>query len=191
MKTMYDLYNLVIGGINRLLISPVIKHSLGKCGKAVKIGRGFRAFGIQNIEIGNDVYIGEQALIMTTGAKVKISDHVMFGPRVTVVSGNHRTDIVGKYMTEIKASQKRPEDDRDIIFEGDNWIGANSLILAGVTIGRGSIVAGGAVVTRNIPHFPCGGGVPARCISSRFNDKELEEHLKLIRCRNEKNIIKS
>ena len=186
MKTLYDYYNYVLGGINRFLIAQLIKHSLGKCGNAVRIGRGFRAFGIRNIEIGDNVYIGEQALIMTTGAKVKISDHVMFGPRVTIVSGNHRTDVVGRYMTEIKASEKRPEDDRDIIFEGDNWIGANSLILAGVTIGRGSVVAGGAVVTQSIPPFSIWGGVPARCISSRFNDEELEEHLNIMKCRNGK-----
>lgn len=186
MKTLYDCYNLALGGINKFLIAQFIKHSLGKCGKDVRIGRGFRAFGIHNIEIGDNVYIGEQALIMTTGARVKISDHVMFGPRVTIISENHRTDVVGKYMTEIKALEKRPEDDRDIIFEGDNWIGANALVLAGVTIGRGSVVAGGAVVTRNIPPFSIWGGVPARCISSRFNDKELEEHLNIIKCRNEK-----
>lgn len=186
MKTLYDYYNYVLGGINRFLIAQLIKRSLGKCGNAVRIGRGFRAFGIRNIEIGDNVYIGEQALIMTTGAKVKISDHVMFGPRVTIVSGNHRTDVVGRYMTEIKASEKRLEDDRDIIFEGDNWIGANSLILAGVTIGRGSVVAGGAVVTQSIPPFSIWGGVPARCISSRFNDEELEEHLNIMKCRNGK-----
>ena len=62
-------------------------------------------------------------------------------------------------MTTVANAEKRPEDDRDIIFEGDNWIGANATILRGVTVGRSAIVAAGAVVTKDVtPYSVCGGG---------------------------------
>ena len=99
---------------------------------------------------------------------------------VTVITGGHRTDIVGRYMITVKDNEKRPEDDRDIIFEGDNWIGANSTILRGVTVGEGSIIAAGAVVTKDVPPYSIVGGVPAKVIKMRFTEEQIVEHKKLL-----------
>ena len=52
--------------------------------------------------------------------------------------------------------------------ENDCWIAANSIILAGVTVGRGSIVAAGSVVTKDVPPFSIVGGNPAKIIKSRL-----------------------
>lgn len=70
-------------------------------------------YGIKNLRIGNDVSIGERATIMCTRAKVRIGDHVMFGPNVTIITGGHGTDLVGRYMTTVTNAEKRPEDDRE------------------------------------------------------------------------------
>ena len=104
----------------------------------------------------------------------------MFAPNVTVVTGSHRYDIVGKYMKEIDNSQKLPENDQDVIFEGDNWIASNAIILKGVTVGKGAIVAAGAVVTKNVPPYSIVGGAPAKVLKMRFTAEEVIEHETLL-----------
>lgn len=160
---------------NKLIVSPIKKAAIGKCGKNVKLGRGLRMYVPENLSLGNNVGIGENALFMCTRAKIKIGNDVMFGPGVTCITGGHRTDIIGRTMFSITNEEKRPEDDKDIVFEGDNWIGANATILKGVIIGRGSVVAAGAVVTRDVPPFSIVGGVPAKIIKMRFSKEEIQK----------------
>ncbi len=160
---------------NRLIVSQMKKSMLAQCGKNVIIGRRCK-FNWENVHIGNDVSFNEDVLLLCTRAKIYIGDHVMFGPQVTMITGGHRTDIVGRYMTSITNSEKRSIDDRDIILCGDNWIGANSTILRGVIIGKGAVVAAGAVVTKDIPEYCIVGGVPAKVLKNRFSDMELKEH---------------
>lgn len=84
-------------------------------------------------------------------SRVKIlGDYVMFGPNVIAITGGHKTDIVGRKMSTNSNNEKLPENDQDIIFEGDNWIGANSTILRGTRIGIGVIIAAGAVVIKDV-----------------------------------------
>ena len=117
---------------------------------------------------------------MCTGAPIHIGDHVMFGPRVTVITGNHRIDYVGKYMYDVKGSDKLPENDQPVIFVGDNWIGANATILKGVTVGEGMVVAAGAVVTKDVAPYTIVGGVHAKYIRARFTPEELAQHRQLL-----------
>lgn len=153
---------------------------LGKCGKNVRICRGCK-FSWENVFIGNDVFINENARFICTKAKIIIGDHVMFGPNVTVITGGHRLDLIGRLMISIGNDEKSPEDDQDIVFKGDNWIGANSIILKGVTIGVGSVVAAGAVVTHDVPDYAIVGGVPAHVIRFRFSSDEIETHKNLLK----------
>ena len=162
--------------LNKLIVSPIKKTALGSCGKNVTLGRGLKMSGPENIFLGNNVAIGEDARFMCTRAQIHIGENVMFGPGVTCITGKHRTDIVGRYMMSVTDNEKRPEDDRNIVFEGDNWIGANVTILRGVVIGEGAVVAAGAVVTHNVPAYSIVGGVPARVIKMRFTDEEFEQH---------------
>ena len=67
-----------------------------------------------------------------------------------------------------------------MVIEDGCWIGANVTTLKGVTIGRGSVVAAGAVVTRSCPPYSIIGGVPARVIKPRFTAEEIEEHESLL-----------
>lgn len=167
----YQICNTIRRAWNQLIVSPVKKAALGKCGKDVKLGGGGRMYGTKNIQIGNDVSIGDGCLFMCTKAKIVIGDHTMFGPQVTIITGGHRYDIQGRPMTSVKEDEKRPEDDKDVVLEGDNWIGANATILRGVTIGEGAIVAAGAVVTKDVPPYTIVGGNPAKVIKHRFGEE--------------------
>lgn len=114
----------------------------------------------RNLEIGDDVDLALDVLITTDGG-VKIGDRTLVGYRVQIISGNHV--VPGQKGRIFNAGHvKKP-----VVIGSDVWIGANSIILPGVTIGEGSIVAAGSVVTRDIPPFVYAAGVPAKIIRER------------------------
>lgn len=104
----------------------------------------------------------------------------MIGHNITNLGGNHRFDIVGKFMIDIKENDKLPENDQDVIIEDDVWVGCNVTLLKGVTIGRGSVIAAGAVVTKSCLPYSIIGGNPAKLIKMRFTEESIVEHERLL-----------
>ena len=160
----------------RILREPLIKGAFESCGKNVRVGCGSSFSGIENVSMGDYSSLSVNTRILTTRAKVKIGNHVMLGAGLTIVSGNHRTDIIGKYMVDVKDEEKYPDDDLDVVIEDDVWAGVGVTILKGVTVGKGSIIAAGSLVTKDVPPYSIVGGVPARVIKMRFNPDEIKKH---------------
>lgn len=179
MRGIYKICSFFARGAYKLIAMPFKKAMLKKCGKHVVIGKG-SDLTYRNISVGDNVSIGRNAVLMCTRAEIIIGDHVMFGPHVFMITGGHKTDVVGRYMDSIQDSEKSPDNDKDIVLEGDNWIGANAIILKGVTIGKGAVVAAGSVVTHYVPPYCIAGGVPARVMKDRFSPEEKAEHIRLI-----------
>lgn len=173
----YNLYRLITfpRRAGQRIKTALQKRLLRKCGTDVRFGSNVDIIW-GNCSIGNDVYIGKNAMFICADAPLEIGDHVMFGPNCTIITGDHRIDIVGKYISQVTVADKKPENDLPVKLEGDNWVGANSVILKGVTIGFGAVIAAGAVVTQNVPAYSIVGGVPAKIISMRFSDAEIREH---------------
>jgi acetyltransferase-like isoleucine patch superfamily enzyme len=163
----------------RMIIMNWQKSMLGSCGKNVLIGKGCN-FTWANVHIKDNVSIGPGAMFMCTRATISIGSNTMFGPNVTMITGGHRMDIVGRYMISISDKEKLKENDQNITIIGDNWIGANVTVLKGVTINEGAVIAAGAVVTKDVPPYTIFGGVPAKQISKRFSDNEIERHKKML-----------
>ena len=69
---------------------------------------------------------------------------------------------------------------QETFIEDDVWIGHGSIILSGVRIERGAIVAAGSVVTKSIPAYEIFGGIPAKKIRDRFNTEQRKEHEKML-----------
>lgn len=136
----------------------------------VYIDDHFSVTGAHNISLGDRVYIGPRATLIAAKAPLEIKGHFMSGPGLTIITGDHRIDIRDKYMDEVTVEEKLPENDQPVIIEEDVWCGANVTILKGVTIGRGSVIAAGAVVTKNVGEYEIWGGVPAKKIKNRFDD---------------------
>ncbi len=177
-----NLYNLILklkSGLNKIFAEPVVKKSFGSCGQNVRVSPKCFFSGISNINLGNNVSLGMGTTVLSVKAKLTIGNDVMFGPNVTVITGDHRTDVIGRTMASITENEKVPENDLDITIENDVWVGANATILKGVTIGTGSIIASGAVVNKDIPPYEVWGGVPARFLGRRFNDEDLKKHLEI------------
>ena len=162
-------------GLHRVFCEPLIKKAFGKCGSNVRVSKGCEFSGIENIFVGNNVALGSGVKILTTRAKVSIGNDVMFGPNVTIITGDHRIDIPGRPMVSLTDKDKLPENDQDVILDGDNWIGANATILKGVRIGYGAVVAAGALVNHDIPPFSIAGGVPAKVLKMRFSEDEIKD----------------
>jgi acetyltransferase-like isoleucine patch superfamily enzyme len=127
-------------------------------------------YSYKNIEVGDDVSIGGGAVFLASDSQIIIGNKVMFGPNVTVVGGNHNISVIGKYMYDVH--EKRPQDDQDVVFDDDVWVGSGAVILKGVRIGRGAVVAAGAVVVKDVLPYTIVGGNPAKIISLRFGSIE-------------------
>ena len=114
----------------------------------------------EGLVMGNHSNIGPYNYIGCSG-KITIGNNVMLGPRVSIYAENHIFDNPNLNIKE-QGVQKL-----DVIIEDDCWIASNAVITAGVTIGKGSVVAAGAVVTESVPPYSVVGGVPAKLIKSR------------------------
>ena len=180
-----------MGRIHSFLLNPVrqwhwsislklLKKEFGRCAENVSIGHNFISSGAKNITIGSGTSIGPNCVFYAFSAPLTIGENVMFGPNVTIMTGDHRIDVVGKYMKDVRENEKLPENDAPVLLEGDNWIGTNATILKGVTVGRGAVVAAGAVVTANVPPYAIVGGVPARIIKYRFDPNTIQQHEKIL-----------
>jgi acetyltransferase-like isoleucine patch superfamily enzyme len=112
------------------------------------------------LEIGNNSNIGPFNYIGCSG-KITIGNNVMLGPRVSIYAENHVFDNVELTIKEQGVTKQF------VIIEDDCWIASNAVILSGVTIGQGSVIAAGAVVTESIEPYSIVGGVPAKLIKKR------------------------
>lgn len=121
------------------------------------------------ISVGSDCYIGEHSRIWS-GVSVTISDHVLISHGVSIMDNlTHPIDPIAR-RRQVRAIYESGHprqielDDRPVTIERDAWIGAHALVLRGVTIGEGAIVAAGAVVTKDVPAYSVVAGNPARII---------------------------
>lgn len=155
------------------------KRSMKHCGKGVYLRpMSSDLKGLWNMSIGDGSSIPKGSTFYCTEAPLTIGKKVIFGPHPTIITGDHRIDVIGKYIMD--SNEKLSENDAPVVIEDDVWCGANVTILKGVTIGRGSVVAAGAVVTKSFPPYSIIGGVPARLLKRRFTDEQIVEHEKML-----------
>lgn len=121
----------------------------------------------EGLKIGNNSSIGPYSYIGCSGF-IEIGDNVMMSPRVSIYAENHLFEH--PELTIKEQGVKR----EFVKIEDDCWIAANTIILAGVTVGRGSVIAAGSVVTKDVPPYSIVGGVPAKVIKSRKEGDVIE-----------------
>ena len=123
----------------------------------------------RKISLGNNVGIGPCCVIMSD---MTIGNDVLIAPHVALLSRyTHRYDVVGT------STFQSPRGDRDeIVIEDDVWIGFGAIILSGVRIGRGSIIAAGAIVRQDVPRYSIYISRENHVLRSRFSSEQIEQH---------------
>jgi len=137
----------------RMDTPPYRKFSLGDYSVIESFSCINNAVG--NVIIGNHTRVGLHNTII---GPVTIGDHVNLAQGITVTALNHNFADTDKRIDEQGVSTS------PVMIEDDIWIGANAIVLPGVTIGHHSVVAAGAVVTKDVPPHSLVAGVPAKII---------------------------
>jgi acetyltransferase-like isoleucine patch superfamily enzyme len=114
----------------------------------------------EGLSIGDDTGISQYCFIGVRGF-VRIGKNVQLGPRVTIYAENHNFDDVSRPIREQGVRRE------GITIEDDCWLGTGCVILDGVTVSRGSVVAAGCVVTKSVPPYSVVAGVPGRVVRTR------------------------
>ena len=138
--------------------------------KNILIG-SYSYFGLDNkiyaselsqIKIGSHVTFNSNVMVNARGkGKIFIGNNVLIGPNVVLRSNNHSFNDINIPIKEQGMTYG------DIFIEDDVWISANSVILPNCKLGKGSIIAAGAVVTSDVESYSIVGGVPAKKIRRR------------------------
>lgn len=113
----------------------------------------------KNTKIGKNVFINFDCIFLDLGG-ITIEDNVMLAPKVSLLSEGH----------PISAKERQTLTTGKIHIKKNAWIGANATILQGVTIGENSVVAAGAIVSKDVPDNTIVGGIPAKIIKTIANE---------------------
>ena len=136
-------------------------------GVGLRAGRSTRVWAPHHLSIGDDVSIGPGSIIQCDG---RIGDFVLIGMGVQIVGrDDHAVHEIGIPMKDSTWVGNRTQTERDAVQIGrDVWVGGASVVLSGITLGEGSIIGSGSVVTHDVAPYAIVGGNPARFIRWRF-----------------------
>ncbi len=148
-----------IGAFSRFIREALAKKIFLNCAENVNINRGAYFGNGGNVSIGNNSSIGRNCQLAND---VTIGDDVMMAPEVIIFSVGHETRDINQPMRLQGNLKPNP-----VTIGNDVWIGQRVIILPGVKIGSGSIIASGSVVTKSINDFTVVGGNPAKKLKVR------------------------
>ena len=137
---------------------------------------------MNKIHVGKYTYGDIYVASPNTSYEIFIGNLCSIGGNVKFLLGiDHPTNLISTYPFKktILESGIDAISKGDIIIDDDVWIGENAIILSGVHIGQGAVVAAGAVVTKDVPPYAVVGGVPAKIIKYRFEENVINELLKV------------
>jgi acetyltransferase-like isoleucine patch superfamily enzyme len=123
---------------------------------------GDEANGYGRIEIGANTWLGQYNNLRAGGGAIRIGRDCLLSQFCTIVASNH-----GVARSATIRSQDPDASRRGVTIGDDVWLGAGAVVLPGVALGRGAVIAANAVVTHDVPAYEIWGGVPARRIGTR------------------------
>jgi maltose O-acetyltransferase len=159
--------------LGQYIPAPYCQKAFGNRFRALLCRRIFKRVG-QEVDIRHRIYFGNGSRIslgdhsgigddsvLGQDAEIRIGNDVMIGPQLLIFTANHRMgkgDLLRKQGFEPAEA---------VTIEDDVWIGARVIILPGVTIHTGAVIAAGALVNKDVPAYAIVGGVPAKILKYR------------------------
>lgn len=137
---------------NKTLKREILTELFGTIGNGIFVEHNFHCDLGYNIHVGDNFYAGFNCTILDM-AEVRIGDNCLIGPNVGIYTAGHHVNPVDRYKTGFA---------KPIIIGNNVWIGGHCAILSGVKIGDNSIIASGAVVTKDVPENVIFAGNPAK-----------------------------
>lgn len=132
-------------------------------------------FDINCVEVGRGTYGGIFVLNHNVGNKLSIGSYCSIAPGVAfVLNSDHNLKTVSTFPFKVKILKNEMFEavsKGNILVGDDVWIGLNAIVLSGVHIGQGAVIAAGAVVTKDVPPYAIVAGNPARIIKKRFSEE--------------------
>jgi acetyltransferase-like isoleucine patch superfamily enzyme len=150
----------------------VPKHAELLLGEGCYIGRYVELGPGGIIEIGKDTSIQDRSILV---GDVKVGRHCIFSLNVLITSGRHYYALFPAWLIrdqdgyiakieELSAARSRP-----VVVEDDCWLGVNSVVMPGITIGKGAVVGANSVVTHDVYPYTVVAGAPARAVKKRLD----------------------
>ncbi|WP_158095461.1 CatB-related O-acetyltransferase [Massilimicrobiota sp. An134] len=148
----------------------------------IEIGKYTYGFDSKNTLIQSGTKIGKFCSI-APGVKIGLMNHPLNYLSTHPFLYYKNRGFINKNIDEFVNIPK-------VIIQDDVWIGSNAIILPGITVGKGSVIAAGAVVTKNVPPYTVWGGIPAKQIKKRFDNDTIDFLLSIDWCSWDKEKIK-
>lgn len=134
------------------------------------------------VQVGNHTYGCINVWQFETDGKLRIGHYCSIAENVRfLTSGEHSVDRISTYPFRTRLLTGEPDavSKGDIIVDDDVWLGHGAMVLSGVHIGQGAVIAAGAVVTKDVPPYAIVGGVPAKVIRYRFEPEMIQRLLRI------------
>lgn len=157
---LFEFFRMSKGSKGILIRYILLKSIATACGDNVSIGPSVYLLRPELLSIGDNVSIHPMSYIDATG-KITIKDDVSIAHVVTIMSSTHNYNDINIPFKDQGYTLS------ETVIENDVWVGAKATILAGLTIGHGSIIGASAVVTKDVEDYTVVGGIPAKVIKSR------------------------
>lgn len=139
-------------------------------------------FDIGAVSVGKKTYGYFSVLTFKSDSKLKIGSYCSIAPDVTfILRSDHDYHNISTYPFKVMCMGEKIEatSKGDIVVDDDVWIGYRAIILSGVHIGQGAVVAAGAIVSKDVPPYAIVAGNPARIVKYRFNEEIIEKLLEI------------
>lgn len=144
------------------LIKCQLYKNLGvKIGKNVRLERFVDLLGMKNIVIGENSFIGKGTRLIAYDSKIIIGKNVLIAANTIILTRNHI------YSNKSIPINQQGYSNFPVTIEDDVWVGSNCVILCGVKIGKGAIIAANALVNKDVEPYSIVGGTPAKLIKYR------------------------
>lgn len=155
----------------------ISKKELGYCGQNSILEPPVWIESPQNVYLANCACIRHNCQIINSPAeKVIIKSYSVLAADVKIITNSHRSTVgIPQF---ILGAMHINDKSADVIIDEDVWVGAGATILPGVHLGRGCIVAAGAIVSKSVPPYALVAGIPARIIAKIFSIEDVLEHEK-------------